>query len=77
MGDTGPEIFYRIDHDPQEYMPDFVAEAILLVELKASGMKDDRAVQAKKDAAVKWCGRASGYSRQHGGKPWRYPPPCS
>jgi len=69
------QIFYRVGHDQQEYLPDFVAEtdeANLLIELKASGMKDDAVVQAKKDAAVKWCGHASGYSIQSGGKPWRY-----
>ncbi|MFO0805092.1 MAG: DEAD/DEAH box helicase family protein [Gemmataceae bacterium] len=69
------QIFYRVGHDQQEYLPDFVAEtddAILLIELKAGGMTDDATVQAKKDAGVKWCSHATEYAHQHGGKPWKY-----
>ncbi len=37
-----------------------------------AGAVQDADVQAKQDAAVKWCGHATDYSLQHGGKPWRY-----
>lgn len=29
-------------------------------------------VMAKKDAAVKWCKRASDHAKTYGGKPWKY-----
>jgi type III restriction enzyme len=29
-------------------------------------------VRAKKEAAVRWCKRASDFSQTHGGKPWKY-----
>jgi type III restriction enzyme len=33
---------------------------------------DDPEVLAKKEAAVRWCGYASDYSRNNSGKPWQY-----
>ena len=56
-------------------MPDFVAEApqaIYQVETKARDAVKDPEVLAKADAAGQWCVHASGYAREHGGKPWRY-----
>jgi len=69
------QIFYKVGHDQQEYVPDFVAETeewILMLETKAGGMKDDAVVAAKRDAALKWCEQATGYAAHHGGKPWKY-----
>jgi len=65
----------RLYYGPNEYTPDFVVETEaekLLVEVKAVGQVDDAVVQAKKDAAVKWCHYANDAAAQAGGKPWRY-----
>jgi len=43
-----------------------------LLEPKAEGDMEDRAVLAKRDAALEWCRHATQYSQQHGGKPWEY-----
>ena len=56
------QIFYRHGADHLEYQPDFVAEtaeAIFMLEPKASNQMDDPIVLAKKEAAVKWCANAS------------------
>ena len=69
------QIFYRDGADHLEYQPDFVAEtaeAIFMLEPKASNQMDDPIVLAKKDAAVKWCANASNHAQSYGGKPWRY-----
>ncbi|WP_295885008.1 DEAD/DEAH box helicase family protein [uncultured Thiohalocapsa sp.] len=69
------QIWYKLGAEQPEYVPDFVAEApqvIYQVETKAREALKDAEVQAKADAAGKWCGHASDYAREHGGKPWRY-----
>lgn len=69
------QIFYRHGADHREYQPDFVAEAaeaIYMLEPKASNQMDDPIVLAKKEVAVKWCANATEYATSHGGKPWRY-----
>ena len=69
------QIFYRHAADHREYQPDFVAEAaeaIYMLEPKASNQMDDPIVLAKKGVAVKWCANATEYATSHGGKPWRY-----
>lgn len=69
------QIFYNSGHDQHEYVPDFVTESddcVLMLETKASGMKDDAVVAAKRDAALKWCEHATAYASQHGAKPWKY-----
>jgi len=69
------QIFYKVGHDQQEYLPDFVAEtddAILMLEPKKASELTSTEVQAKKDAGVKWCEHATAYASQHGGKPWKY-----
>jgi type III restriction enzyme len=70
------QIYYRVNgNDPQEYQPDFVAEAdeaIYMLEPKARNQMDAPDVLAKQEVAVKWCVNASDYTRQIGGKPWRY-----
>jgi type III restriction enzyme len=69
------QIFYRHGADQPEYQPDFVAEtadAIFMLEPKASNQLNDPIVLAKKEAAVKWCANATDYAATYGGKPWRY-----
>lgn len=69
------QIFYRQGTDHREYQPDFVAEtaeAVYMLEPKASNQMTDPLVLAKKDVAVKWCANATEYAAGHGGKPWRY-----
>ncbi len=56
-------------------MPDFVAESdsqIYMVETKARSDLTDTEVQAKAEAAIKWCRHASEYSESMGGKAWVY-----
>jgi type III restriction enzyme len=69
------QIFYKAGVDPQEYVPDFIAEmgsAIYMLEPKARNEMTDPEVLAKKDAAVKWCDFASDHAIGNGGKPWKY-----
>jgi type III restriction enzyme len=69
------QIFYRDGADHPEYQPDFVAEtaeAIFMLEPKASNQMNDYIVLAKKEAAVQWCANASNHARSYGGKTWRY-----
>ena len=57
------------------YEPDFVVETddcIYMVETKRADDLDDEAVQAKKAAAMEYCKNASEYTKENGGKPWRY-----
>ncbi len=69
------QLFYRDGGEPHEYQPDFVAEtaeAIFMLEPKASNQMDDPIVLAKKEVAVKWCANASSHARSYDGKPWCY-----
>ena len=69
------QIYYKHGSEQPEYVPDFVAEttdAILMVETKARDDMKSPEVQAKADAAVKWCAHASQYASSVGSKPWRY-----
>jgi len=69
------QIHYKWGNDTPEYQPDFVAEtedAIYMLEPKARNEMADGEVQAKKDAAVKWCQHATDHNTKHGGKPWQY-----
>lgn len=57
------------------YEPDFVVETddcIYLVETKRADDLDDESVKAKKSAAIEYCKNATEYTRENGGKPWRY-----
>jgi len=69
------QIYYKRGTEQPEYVPDFVVEmeaCILLVETKKrDDLKSDE-VLAKAQAAVHWCQHASHYTRQVGGKPWKY-----
>lgn len=69
------QLIYKHNGNHQEYQPDFVAETqnmIYMFEPKASNQMEDPIVNAKKEAAIKWCKQASNYSEKYGGKPWRY-----
>lgn len=58
-----------------KYEVDFVvetADAIYMCETKAEKNISDADVQAKAEAAREFCRRASEFTAQHGGKPWRY-----
>ncbi|MFQ5796706.1 MAG: DEAD/DEAH box helicase [Candidatus Bipolaricaulia bacterium] len=69
------QIYYKAGIDPQEYVPDFIAETesgIYMLEPKARNEMTDPDVLAKKDAAVKWCDLATNHNQKNGGKPWKY-----
>jgi type III restriction enzyme len=69
------KIYYRDGVEHPEYVPDFVAETndcVLMVETKAQAEMTDTVVQAKADAASKWCQNASEYLLKNGGKAWKY-----
>ena len=67
---------FRIDYRSGEtYEPDFVVETvgqILICEVKSEGEMGDPTVQAKANAATKWCNAATGHAAKNGGKPWSY-----
>ena len=69
------QIFYKSGVVQSDYVPDFVAETdtcIYMMEPKARNEMESAEVQAKKDAAVKWCANATKHSTDNGGKPWKY-----
>lgn len=69
------KIYYRDGAEHPEYVPDFVAETndcVLMLETKSQAEMTDAIVQAKADAAVKWCQNASEYLLKNGGKAWKY-----
>ena len=69
------QIFYRHGAEQPEYVPDFVAETdgkIYMVEAKARTDLSDVEVQAKANAATKWCQHATDYAQTNGGKAWAY-----
>lgn len=68
-------ISYKAGTVQGDYVPDFVAETdkcIYMMEPKARNDIDSTEVQAKKDAAVKWCSHATKHSTGNDGKPWKY-----
>jgi type III restriction enzyme len=69
------QIFYKSGADHREYQPDFIAETetwLYMLEPKARNEMNNGEVQAKKDAAVKWCHHATVHATKNGGKPWKY-----
>lgn len=69
------KIYYRDGVEHPEYVPDFIAETndcVLMVETKSQGEMTDAIVQAKADAACKWCQNASAHLLKYGGKAWKY-----
>jgi type III restriction enzyme len=68
-------IYYRRGADQPEYIPDFVAateKCNFLIETKKASDVSAEEVQAKAQAAIKWCAHASEYAKKYGQKPWRY-----
>jgi type III restriction enzyme len=66
------QIEYRLG---DAYEPDFVVETdkrMLICEVKARNELTDAIVQAKAQAAVKWCETANRHAVESGGKPWSY-----
>jgi type III restriction enzyme len=66
-------IYYN--QNSQRYKPDFVAETtdtIYLVETKKASDIETPQVSEKAQAAMLYCARASKYTADHGGKPWKY-----
>jgi type III restriction enzyme len=62
-------------HNNRIYEPDFIAEmedCIYMIETKAANAVDVTEIQAKAQAAVKYCNYASEYTVKYGGKPWKY-----
>jgi type III restriction enzyme len=62
-------------HNDRLYEPDFIAETedcIYMIETKAANAVDIAEIQAKAQAAVKYCKYATEYTAEHGGKPWKY-----
>lgn len=47
-------------------------DCVYMLEAKARNDMHDVEVQAKKDAAVQWCGHATRHTMSSGGKPWKY-----
>jgi type III restriction enzyme len=69
------QIRYRRGADHPEYIPDFVAETAegtLMLEVKARNELANPDVEAKAEAAIAWCARASAYAVSQGGKGWSY-----
>ncbi|CUW39881.1 putative Type III restriction enzyme, res subunit [Magnetospirillum sp. XM-1] len=59
----------------ESYEPDYVVETakqMLICEIKAKNELSDPIVQAKAQAAVKWCKAASQHAKESCGKPWSY-----
>jgi len=66
-------IWYNNNTD--RYVPDFVAETeenIYLIEIKAENEMEDDIVQAKANAAIKYCETATKLNKQRRQKPWIY-----
>jgi type III restriction enzyme len=66
---------YRLNLDPKEYQPDFIAEledVIVILEVKATNQLTDPIVLEKARVARLWCEHASTHAVKHGGKSWRY-----
>ncbi|MEI6333951.1 MAG: DEAD/DEAH box helicase family protein [Methylococcaceae bacterium] len=69
------KIYYKDGAEHPEYVPDFIAETndyVLMVETKSQAEMADSKVQAKADAATKWCENAGEYLLKNGGKAWKY-----
>jgi len=66
-------IWYNNNSD--RYVPDFVAETadiIYLIEIKADNALEDKIVEKKTEAAVKYCITASEINLQRNEKAWKY-----
>lgn len=62
-------------HNSRQYHPDFIVEtqkAIYMVETKKEEAIEDADVQEKTTAALQYCKRATDFTAQNNGKPWKY-----
>lgn len=69
------ELFKHVKTAAVEYEPDFIVETPtckLLVETKAGKDVDSTQVQAKAQAAIRWCEYTSEHAVKNGGVPWKY-----
>lgn len=69
------QIHHRLNGDPKEYQPDFVAELtdqLVMLEVKNAEEGDDAEVLEKARIAHEWCNHASRHALEHGAKPWAY-----
>jgi len=69
------QIYYKLGTEQPEYVPDFVVEtdtATFMVETKAKSEISTHEVQAKAEAAKRWCKYASDHAVTVGNKPWKY-----
>ena len=65
----------RLWYGANEYTPDFVVETEankFLCEVKAAEDIESAVVQAKMNAAIKWCHCANNQATKDGSKLWRY-----
>ncbi len=71
-----PEQFRIYWHqNSKRYEPDFIAETadcIYMIETKAANAVDVSEIQAKAQAAIKYCNYATEFTGEYGGKPWKY-----
>ena len=61
--------------DGSNYEPDFIVETdstIYMIEIKASKEIGDQEVNEKRAAAELYCEKATSFTTENGGKPWRY-----
>ncbi|GLQ52503.1 DEAD/DEAH box helicase family protein [Dyella flava] len=69
------QLYYKLGIEQPEYVPDFVVETDMLILMVETKKKDDMQtaeVQAKADAAARWCNMASDHAATVSGKPWKY-----
>lgn len=69
------QIYYKLDTEQPEYIPDFVAETdttIYMVETKARTDVNTQEVQAKANSAARWCKHASTHAVEVRTKAWKY-----
>jgi type III restriction enzyme len=62
-------------HNSKLYMPDFIAETadcIYMIETKAANEINTEEVKEKAYSAIKYCKYASEFTKEHGGKEWKY-----
>jgi len=63
------------DNNSKKYEPDFIVETqdtIYMVETKAESELLNADVVSKKLAAIEYCTHASEYTKNNGGKMWKY-----
>ena len=70
-----PQFMMWYDNNRRRYTPDFIvetADTIYMAEPKAAGNMQDDDVQMKAEVGREYCRRATEFTSEFGGKPWRY-----